>query len=339
MNRTNLAPTIAVVNCLPIQDNIPMLKKSVRQVLAAIHILIMSIGTPANFTVTYLIYRTKQYLNQSTRLIMYLSITDIFGVCIINGASALYMLSYEELSCPSLLVIHSFVNFAVSLTFMMIVGISFDRMLKVRYMNEYSTVFTSFRFKLALMCLSVVAGMQATLIFIGIYFLGYGYATILSVPVHTICVVATTSFYLISIKKLKDMNTISQRVSTSDRSIVKIATLYLIIFAAWFLPTLVWQAIFLSKSFSKVNDILIIFALYIWFSLQSTLNAFMFMLVNREARRVVISCLQTITRRVRSITNRLDIRVVRTMETREVPGMENKTVPAGIPEPINEEKV
>lgn len=307
---TTIEPTtvIGLLSCLPVQDKIPLLNTTIRLVLAAIHILIMGIGTPANIAVTYLIYQTEQYQQQSTRLIMILSSIDIFGACIINGASALYMLSYEVLSCLSLLIIHSFVNFAISLTFMMIIGIAIDRMLKVRYLNDYAAVFTPFRFKLVLSCLFTVAVIQAVLIFVGIHFFGYGYATIFSAPVHIISAVIMVVCYLLSIKKLKEMNTISRRVSSSDRSIVKIATLHLTIFVACIMPTLVWQVvsnIFLSKILSKVIDVLILFVLYILYSLHSTLNAFMFIIVNREARRVVALSFQGVRRRFRSVVNLL----------------------------------
>ena len=311
MNNTSLIELtigtgIGLLNCLPVQDKIPLLNTTIRLILAARHILIMSIGTPANIAVTYLIYRTEQYRQQSTRLIMILSSIDVFGACIINGASAIYMLSYEELSCPLLLIIHSFVNFSISLTFMMIIGVAIDRMLKVRHLNDYASVFTPFRFKVVLFCLSTVAVIQSILIFVGIYFFGYGYATIFSAPIHIISAVIMIICYLLSIKKLKEMNTITRRVSSSDRSIVKIATLHLTIFVACIMPTLIWQVvsnIFLSKILSKVIDVLILFVLYVLYSLHSTLNAFMFLKVNRDARRVIITFLQSTRRRFRFLAN------------------------------------
>ena len=306
MNTTTLEPLV-VFKCLPVQDKIPMLNILVRQILAAIHILIMSIGIPANIAVTYLIYHTEQYRNQSTRLIMYLSITDVFGTCIINGASTLYMLSYEDLTCLLLLIIHSFVNCAVSLNYMLILGIAIDRMLKVRYLNDYTSVFTPFRFKLVLAVLCMLAVVQAFLIISGIYFLGYGYATILSAPIHLACAVVMIGCYSLSIKKLKEMNTASQRVSTSDRSIVKIASLHLAIFVACIMPILVWQIvsnIFLSMILSEVIDILVVFVLFILISLHSTLNAFMFLMVNRESRRAVVSFIQRIRQNMNMFGNR-----------------------------------
>lgn len=306
MNTTTLEPLV-VFKCLPVQDKIPMLNILVRQILAAIHILIMSIGVPANIAVTYLIYRTEQYQNQSTRLIMYLSITDVFGTCIINGASTLYMLSYEDLTCPPLLIIHSFVNCAISLNYMLILGIAIDRMLKVRYLNDYPSVFTPFRFKLVLGVLCMLAVVQASLIISGIYFLGYGYATILSAPIHLVCAVVMVGCYFLSIKKLREMNTASQRISTSDRSIVKIASLHLAIFVACIMPILVWQMvsnIFLSMILSEVIDILVVFVLFVLISLHSTLNAFMFLVVNRESRRAVVSFIQRIRQNMNMFGNR-----------------------------------
>ena len=303
-NTTIIEPTITILKCLPVQDKIPLLSSTVRQILATIHIIIMSAGTPANTVVTYLIYKTEQYGNQSTRLILFLSIIDIFGTPIINGASALYMLSYEYLRCTSILVMHTLVNYAISINYAMLLGITFDRMLRVRYLNEYSRVFTPYRFKLVIVCLFLLASVQAFLVFSGFYFLGYGYATILSAPLHVICAVFMVACYVSSIKKLKEMNTVSQQVSTSDRSVVKIASLHLGIFVACIMPILVWQVasnVFLSKILSEVIDVLVIFVLYVLISLHSTLNAFMFLFVNREARRRMSAFLQRFLNCFRSI--------------------------------------
>ena len=72
------------------------------------------------------------------------------------------------------------------------------------------------------------------------------------------------------------------------------------------MPTLIWQVvsnIFLSKILSKVIDVLILFVLYVLYSLHSTLNAFMFLKVNRDARRVIITFLQSTRRRFRFLAN------------------------------------
>lgn len=286
------SPAIAVLQCLPVQDKIPLLNANVRHILAAFHILIMTVSAPANSLVVYLIYYTEQYTNQSTRLIMYLAVCEIFGTISVNGVSTLYMFSYEKLTCPSLLVMHSTVNCSISITYMLILGIAFDRMMKIRFLNDYNAVLTPFRFKLVLLWLSIIATIQSMLIFTGIYFFGYGYATIFSAPIFFISAVFLIVFYMLSIKKLKEMNTVSQRVSNTDRSIVKIASLHLTIFVACITPTLIWQVVsnfFLSKILSETIDILVIFFLYVLLSFHSMLNAFMFLLVNREARRSMIN--------------------------------------------------
>ena len=47
--------------------------------MAIIHSLLGFIGLPTNGLATYLIIHTRQYENQSTRLVMYLSIFDGIG--------------------------------------------------------------------------------------------------------------------------------------------------------------------------------------------------------------------------------------------------------------------
>ena len=307
MNNTSLELLLPdPFKCLPVQDKIPLLSTRIRQTLAAIHISIMCVDAFANTVVTYLIYHTEQYRNQSTRLVMYLSITDIFGAFIINGASMTYMLFYEYLSCAFLMIIHSLMNGTMSLTYMLIFGISIDRMLKVRFLSNYSMAFTPFRFKLLIIGLLFLTGLQSTLIVVGIYFFGYGYATILTVPVYLICAVTMVICYILSIRKLREMNTISQRISNSDRSIVKVATLHLAIFLGCFaciMPVVVWQIVsnlFLSKELSDVVDTLTVFLLNILISIHSTLNAFMFLTVNRNSRRALVSIIHGIEEAITS---------------------------------------
>ena len=253
MNNTTLKLLPDTLKCLPVQDKIPLLSTTTRQILAVINGFVMMIDGLGNTTVTYLIYKTGQYQNQSTRLVMYLSMTDIFGAFIINGVSMVYMLFYEYLSCPVLMVVHSLMNVAMILTYMLIMGISIDRMVKVRFLSSYSSVFTPFRFKLLMVGLFFLTGLQTTLIVVGIYFFGYGYATIFTAPVYLFCCVTIVVCYLLSINTLREMNVISQRISNTDRSIVKVATLHLTIFFSCFaciMLVVVWQILsnfFLSK--------------------------------------------------------------------------------------------
>ena len=298
-----------ISKCLPAQDKIPLLSTTTRQILAVIHIIIMIVGTPANAAVAYWICKTEQYENQSTRLILYLSTVDIFGELVINGVSALYMLWYERFSCMCLLTMHMLVNGVISISFLLIVAIAFDRMMKVRYLNEYSSKLTPFRFRLVVACLMFLAGVQSMLIFVGISFVDYGYARALSAPIYVICSASLVACHVFSIKKLKEMNMVSRRVSSSDRSIVRIGSLHLSIFVACVCPVLAWQLvinIFLSEIFSEV---LVVFFLYISISLHSTLNAFMFLYVNRDARRRVIAFVERVGTRLRSIPNCVNNRI------------------------------
>ena len=312
-NSTTLAQntTAALISqCLPAQDKIPLLGTTTRHILAAIHIGIMSFGTPANAVVAYLIYKTRQYENQSTRLIMYLSTVDIFGELIINGVYVLYMFLYERFNCVFILTMHMLVNSVISIFFLLLVGIAFDRMMKIRYLNEYGSKLTPFRFRLVVACLMLLAGVQSMLHFVGIFFFDYGYARILSAPIYVICSASLVACHLFSIKKLKEMNMVSQRVSSSDRSIVRIASLHLAIFVACVFPVIVWQFIsniFLSEIFSEV---LLIFLMHASVSLHSTLNAFMFLYVNRDARRRVIAFVERVGTRFRSIPNRFNNKII-----------------------------
>eukprot|EP00111_Clytia_hemisphaerica_P024754 TCONS_00072947-protein len=278
-----------------------------RLVMAIVHLLLGFIGLPTNGLAAYLIIKTRQFENQSTRLVMYLSIFDGIGSIIINGASAMYMLAYEEIDCVILLVVHGIVNLSIFCCFSIIVLIGFDRLLRILYLNDYSLVFSEGRYKVSLIVAAVSTVIQSILIFIGFYMFGYGYATMFSLPINVIGLVFMIICYCMSISKLKEMNERSRQISNTDRSVVRIASLHLAMFVCCFTPTVIWQVVnklLLSKFLPGYIDILVVFGLYVLVSVHSSFNGFIFLTVNREARQQILRFFNQVMQRLRRFFNR-----------------------------------
>ena len=225
VNTTNSTSSTVEV-CLPVQDKILMLSMNERLILATLFASSFLSGAPLNILVAVLIKTTRQTENQSTRLIMQFSIADSVGATFINCPYFCYMVFYESIKCKFLLILHTFVNLGIETSLFMTAFIGFDRYMRVRYLNEYGSKFTESRFKIChIICASMIF-IQTVLIFCGIYFFGYGYATILTAPLHIILFTGMLLCYGFSIQKLRAHRQENRRISNNDRSVVTVASTY-----------------------------------------------------------------------------------------------------------------
>ena len=129
-------------HCLPIEDKIASMLPSIRLIFGIIFGLSIVVEFPVNVLMVYLIHVTKQHKNQSTRLVMYASILDSFGSLSYNSIFIVYMTSYEQLTCTALLIFNTVASFTVIGTAKIAVLIAIDRLIRIKYLNDYNLVFT-----------------------------------------------------------------------------------------------------------------------------------------------------------------------------------------------------
>ena len=162
--QTNNESTSAIVEninnstiCLPVEDKITSIPSSIRFAFTVVYGVSMVVEFPINVLVIYLLYATRQYRNQSTRLIMYGSLVDSIGSLAFNLVYGTYMIAYDRFTCTTLLVLNTVASFMNIGSAGIAVFISLDRYMRIKYLNDYSIHFTGKRHYmfLALICVEI----------------------------------------------------------------------------------------------------------------------------------------------------------------------------------------
>ena len=143
--------------CLPVEDKITSIPSSIRFAFTVVYGVSMVVEFPINVLVIYLLYATRQYRNQSTRLIMYGSLVDSIGSLAFNLVYGTYMIAYDRFTCTTLLVLNTVASFMNIGSAGIAVFISLDRYMRIKYLNDYSIHFTGKRHYMffALVCVGV----------------------------------------------------------------------------------------------------------------------------------------------------------------------------------------
>ena len=169
--QTNNESTLTIVEninnttiCLPVEDKITSIPSSIRSAFTVVYGVSMVVEFPINVLVIYLIYTTRQYRNQSTRLIMYGSLVDSIGSLAFNLVYGTYMIAYEQFSCTSLLTLNTVASFMNVGSAGIAVFISLDRYMRIKYLNDYSIHFTGKRHYMFLALVSVAVSVQVCIV-------------------------------------------------------------------------------------------------------------------------------------------------------------------------------
>lgn len=130
---------------------------------------------------------------------------------------------------------------------------------------------------------------QVALKLVGSRIMGYGYATLITIPINVVSLVFIVTCYLLSIKKLEEHQRNQRNLSSTDRNIVFIAKLYLYVIACCFTPTLVWQLLmqFVPPSILAEIDVYLTMFVFFIIKIQSTISAIVFMRVNQASKQKI----------------------------------------------------
>ena len=272
--------------CIISADDIEDVPDEIRRYLIIPFIVFGIISLLSNSLVVLAIIKTRVWENQSTRLILILSVYDVFDSIITNTSLALYISLSENLSCHIKISMVGVSIFLTNSIFSMVAVISFDRLMRVTWMQNYSTRFNARRYKTVL-AIQVILTMLATILWImGVLSRKPGqaafYTNLVNIPVY----LATLIFYLVSICKLAHIQDGSS-VATETRKLTKMASIYVL---AYFIITS--PAIFFLVFFQRIlkdislwqTSIITFFILYLP-NINGVFNAVMFLLKNRECRR------------------------------------------------------
>lgn len=147
--------------CLPM-DRVQSLQNNEKIIISSCYIILCILSTFLNSLVLYVITKTRQWNNQSVRLIFFVSCADILWAWLGNVTHAIYVLVCHLLStCQIRVFILAVTNMATytSLDFIVLVGL--DRFLHIYYLNDYNSKFSPARFRKVLIGFLVIMLLQS----------------------------------------------------------------------------------------------------------------------------------------------------------------------------------
>ena len=187
------------------------------------------LGIATNAFLVYLVMETKQFKNQSIRLLTYLSFVDILSSCI-SCVLCLQILYASSISCDFTNTI-SILNNLSKLSsgyFAALTGL--DRYLRVTYLNDYERVFTPTKFRIAIF-VYVITVLLLTLITTYFHFVNSKEDVIKIIgPINFLSYSIVIGLYILSIRKLKGHAKDNVRISEKTAGIAKITKLYFYLF-------------------------------------------------------------------------------------------------------------
>ena len=273
-------------------DSIP---RDGKTFLIAIFSLFCVAGILLNSFVILIIAKTKQYQNQSIKLIMLLSGVDLFN-SLTNVLHVGLLLWFRKVSCIATVLFYFISLLAIYSSAFVVSLVGLDRYLRVLYLNDYQTKFTTFRFHLAICACAFLVIWQSGFSTFSNAQAHYGSGAAYTLPVNAMIVLCITTMYLLSIFKLKGHHKENRSLSTSTRNIVRLATVYfyLYIICQGFMVVYHFFLNVLRRDFGKsVGPFLAVF-IYIIPSLAGTVNAIAFLLINRKAKSFVFRLLTSV---------------------------------------------
>ena len=271
--------------CLNVIDQIQYLSMKSRQGFSCVFLLVGICNLTLNSVTLVTIYKTRQLGNQSTRLIFFVSIADILWAIFGDFGHAVYVITCHLYGCAYrqyFLLVTNLVAYG-SLDLTMVIGL--DRFLHIYYLQEYNTHFTSSRFKIVMaiyFCVVIVQSIGGPLTISTGYTMAY-----IVLPLNLIVLFGTIGMYCYSIKKLRTYQNNQCVLSNTNKSIIKIGSLYLLIIVVCLMPGIIVQMFFeliLKYGGHKTAGFLGAFIVIIA-NLSGGLNAIIFLLVNVQAKR------------------------------------------------------
>ena len=179
--------------------------------------------------------------------------------------------------------------FLTNSIFSLIAVIAFDRLMRVTWMQNYSTRFNARRYKTVL-AIQVILAMLATVLWrvLGVLARKPGQAAFYTNLVYIPVYIATLIFYLVSIYKLAHIQDDSS-VATETRKLTKMASIYVLAYFIITSPGILFLGFFqkILKIFSLWQTSIVTFFILYLPNINGIFNAIMFLLKNRECRRWV----------------------------------------------------
>ena len=288
------------LNCFSIYDEIVRVLPVKRSILVAFYIILFILNTVMNNLSIYVNITTNHWKNQSMRMILYISVNDILYAVIGLTAHVVHILIPEQLDCQQRRFLLLFPHLFITLCFYTIVFVALDRFLHVMLLERYRIHVTSAKFNSILAFYLLVAVEQCVIANFGPIFFGENGGALYSASVNLLFITGTISINIASIIKLNIYAKTSRTVGSKTANLDKLATAFLISITVTYLPLLIFTAILkmFKEEMGTGNAIFLFHSLLLLSNLNSSLNAFAYLKLNRKARRKVNSLILNRVQRI-----------------------------------------
>ena len=260
--------------------------ETVRESYVPVYVTVGFIGILVNSIVILLIVKTNQLRYQSIRLLMYLSCVDIF-TCSIAFLRFITEIGGIGHNCTVLAAFYfiQIVSFYLTMYLFALTGI--DRYLRIKYLEEYSNVFTKerFRFMMVLYLLICLAQSIVTIILNTANYIGYAFTY--TFPVNVIVFVLVFISYSLSILKLREYQRTDQNISEHTRGIMKITKVYLYLFIATIGMIVIFQILWKYIEPDEFQIRAVRNFIGVWPSLTGIINGIAFIIINPPTRNLI----------------------------------------------------
>ena len=215
--------------CEDRRSHYELLDNTKRTILIVLYVVTAIVGVLMNTFVIYVIKRTKQLRTQSIQLVTFASSFDIAN-SLTNILHIIMLMTVQRLSCVIIETFQFFIFIAVYSSSYLTSLISLDRYVHVRYLNEYSSIYTKSRFRLSLIVFVIVIFWQSTVSTYVNVTQGNRKAVPYTLPVNIIIFISVAILYAKTIQILSKYKRENRSISSTTRNIVKLSRVYLYLY-------------------------------------------------------------------------------------------------------------
>ena len=284
------------LNCFSIYDDVVYVSNMNRAIIVILYFVIFIINIITNGFSIYVNIITGHWKNQSMRIILYISISDILNGVLGNAAHVVHILIPNQLDCQQrrflILIPHMFSYFSTYSVFFL----GLDRFLHVMLLSRYKAIIKPARFNSLMVFYLLVGIWQAIITTFGPKFFGESGGARYSAPINNLFIIVTVVSYVACIIKLRLYAKTSRVVSANTLSLNKLATAFLIIITVTHTPVILSTVIAnaIKRSMGNANTNILAHCLLLLAKTNSSLNAIAYLRLNAKARRRVNAIIQKI---------------------------------------------
>ena len=289
-NRVNYSANQGCQDIRKIYEN---LDQEAKIILTGFFATLGILGILCNSFVVFCIHKTKQLEIQSIKLFRNFSIIDTFN-SIVNFLHLKIILDPQETECMLHYSQRALILWTIYSSVFMVPITAIDRYIHIKYHNNYSSIFSPFRFKIVHVLYFIFVFYQVSISMVITVWKGLYKDLIYTMPLNAIVFIVVVSFYLKSIYLLK-LHVNSIELSSSKRNIVKIASRYFYFYLLNMIVLLIHPFITRwIKNSEGADSSALSFNRVIFFVIPTSIavgNALSFLWINRKCRHLLKSFL------------------------------------------------